>query len=291
MRRSRILVAALALLVSAPLAAEEVRLQQGDLTLVAKRVGGTASGPVFLILHGTWAHYGMEIIQALQAGLAERGYSSLAPNLSLGLDARTGFRSCDGNYPMRHDAAVQELAAWVELLEGEGVQELVLVGHSRGGAQVALYLQAPASIVRGAVLLAPMVFDAAAVLEQFTRDNGADVAARLQSAADMGLVGPVDFLNCADARVPAGTLRSYYGPEPVKHTPALLAGIEVPVQVFLGTADEVARWSSAEIEHAESRPNVRVHEIEDAGHFFRDLFTEDVLDLVTADMAVEMDQP
>ena len=93
-------------------------------------------GPVFLILHGTWAHAGMEIIEGLQTGLAERGFSSLAPTLSLGESDRSGFRDCAPPFHMRHEDAVEELGVWVQYLKGRGYGELVLVGHSRGAAQV-----------------------------------------------------------------------------------------------------------------------------------------------------------
>ena len=280
MHRTKALCAALVLLYGAVGSAEQISLRYGELTLLANRVGAEDAGPLFLILHGTWAHYDMEIIRSLQEGLAERGYRSVAPNLSLGLSARKGFRDCDGNYRMRHEDAAAELAAWIEHLKAEGEGDIVLVGHSRGGAQAALYLQNADPVVRGAVLLAPMVFDTQVQLDEFSRVNGVEAAAALRAAADDDVLGPLQFLSCADARVPAATLRSYYGGKPEKHTPLLLTGVDVPVQVFLGSADEIARWSARDVEVASALPHVSVHQIEDAGHFFRDLFAEDVMDLM-----------
>ena len=70
--------------------AEEVKTTLGGLTLKAnlETTETWRARPVVLLTHGTLTHRGMEIIAGLQAMLAERGLSSLAINLSLGLDDR-----------------------------------------------------------------------------------------------------------------------------------------------------------------------------------------------------------
>ena len=73
--------------------AEEIKLQHAGLTINANLVAAQddwQDGTVVLITHGTTGHYGMETIATLQSLLAKRGLTSIAPNLSLGLDDRHG---------------------------------------------------------------------------------------------------------------------------------------------------------------------------------------------------------
>ena len=240
--------------------AQEVTTEWKGLTLNANLVvvDDVGKRPVFLVLHGTWAHSGMEIIEATQTGLADRGFSSIAPTLSLGESDRTGFRDCSSPFDMRHEHAVDELGVWLEYLARQGVESVVLVGHSRGAAQVSLFQnQQPASMVSGLVLMGPMVF----------RENDHQRSGNR-------------FLQCEDVQVTEDVIRSYYAADPVKHTPDLLHHIDVPVMVFLGSEDEIARWNQSEVSDVDRRDKQSVHVVEGADHFFRDLYLDDVLDKV-----------
>ncbi len=275
----RLVLTCLFFLLALTARAEQVSLEIDGLTAYASYQSGTAAAPVYLIQHGTWAHYGMELIAAMQASLADRGYASLAPNLTLGLDRRQGFRDCRPPFP-RHQDAVGEIGAWVDYLAARGHREVIVVGHSRGGAQVASYLTDPAPVVVAGALLAPMVFRGAEQGARFAEENGMSLAAAAASTDEAGYVGPVRLLQCEDVRVALTTLMSYYGEVPEKHTPRLLEAIGVPVTVYLGADDEISRWTNPEIDAARSADHVTLHQIEGAGHFFRDLYLEDVLDLL-----------
>ena len=246
----------LLVLLAASAHGEVVEQSHGNLIVTANLEGSASEDrdrPVFLVLHGTWAHAGMEIIQALQGGLADRGFASLAPTLSLGESRRAGFRGCREPFLMKHGDAVAELALWAGYLEAAGHTHIVAVGHSRGGAQVALFqAEAPRPSVKRLELLAPMVFREPRTLE------------------------PGQFLNCRDVTVPADVRAAYYSAKPEKHTPALLEKVSIPVRVFLGTEDEITQWTAAEKEAA----SAGTVDIDGAGHFFRDLYLDDVLDVM-----------
>ena len=123
--------------------ADEVKLQHDGMTLNASLVTSADSwpaGPVVLMTHGTLAHRGMEIMAGLQDMLSERGISSLAINLSLGLDDRSAaMYDCATPHSHRHTDAVAEIGAWLEWLKGQGVKKIALLGHSRGGNQTARF--------------------------------------------------------------------------------------------------------------------------------------------------------
>lgn len=247
-------------LLANPAFAEQVSTSWGEMQLNANFVGTKSnfSQPLFLVLHGTWAHSGMEIVEATQQGLADRGYASIAPTLSLGESNRKGFRDCAGPFPMRHEHAIDELGVWLAYLRGLGYREVVLVGHSRGAAQVSLFQRRENNpMVRGLVLLGPMVF----------RDSGIDL--------------PNDrILHCQNAEADPSAIRSYHTSNPPKHTPKLLEGVNVTTLVLLGSEDEVAKWHDTEISVVRDRDRQSVHVIEGADHFFRDLFLDEILDLV-----------
>ena len=102
-----------------------------------------------------WAHKDMEIIANLQTLLADEEINSLAINLSLGIDNRQGPFDCAVPHEHRHEDAAAEIATWIEWLKGQGVDQVLLAGHSRGGSQVAAYSQNADAIVMGQVLIAP----------------------------------------------------------------------------------------------------------------------------------------
>lgn len=242
------------------------------------------SRPVFLILHGTWAHRDMEIIQDMQALLAESGAASLAVTLSLGLDDRKGFLPCDSPIRALHDQAVEELRAWRNHLLDRGWQEIVLLAHSRGGSQASLYQQRyndPA--VRELDLLAPMVWDQEKVRDDYLEATGADLAqfitrARQHPADD--LMVP-KLLNCESVRTTAEAFLSYYDRLPEKNTPTILAGFDTPTHVYLGTEDPLSRRFESAYRGGKPLAHVMLHSIDGADHFFRDFylieFSEDVL--------------
>src|SRR5512139_3758675 len=143
--------------------AMEVTLEHKGLTLNAnlelaadkKIVDG-----VVLITHGTLAHRGMEIVSDLQNLLKERGYSSLAINLGLGVSNRQGMYDFPVTHRHRHTDAADEIGTWIGWLKGQGATRVALVGHSRGGAQTALYAaEQDSALVKAVALLAPAMRD------------------------------------------------------------------------------------------------------------------------------------
>jgi pimeloyl-ACP methyl ester carboxylesterase len=276
-------VAVCLLLLSAAVHGEALETVYQGLRLNANLNAPVASHEqIYLIIHGTWAHNTMEIVAALQDLLGEQGIASLAPTLSLGVDDREGFLPCQSPVTANYTAALGEIDHWVRLLEDQGWRDVVVVGHSRGAAQVALYqarLARPA--VKRLTLLAPMVWRAdqvSAAYDQRSQTPLREVMANASQSPEANLLGPYRLLNCDRAQAPASTFLSYYDPAVPKHTPAILQDVTVPTTVYLGTEDTVAVWSTEDKTLARSNNRVRIVEIEGAGHFFRDLYLDDVVD-------------
>ena len=268
----------------------ELQIEHNGLNLNSNFVTGGEKDererPIYLIVHGTWAHQGMEIIEALQELLEQHGVPSLAVTLSLGVDDRRGFLTCDDPILGNYAASVAEIDAWVGLLVEQGWRNIVIVGHSRGGAQVALYRTLhQIDQVQGLVLLAPALWHGDAVHARYGARSEATLDEVLEEArsTDAELIGPYPLLSCDRATARPSTFLSYYAATVPKHTPDLLTRVDVPVQVFVGSNDRIAQWSDQDHASLGEMEHVRFVEIDGAGHFFRDLYLDDVVDEMLGD--------
>ncbi len=279
-------------IVAAPAAAAEVQLHFRGITLNANlefAEGTSAADGIVLITHGLMANHRMELVSTLQALLKERGRSSLAITLGLGRDDRRGPVDCALAHRHRRSDALDEIGAWIAWLKSRGAGPLALLGHSSGGNQAAWYAATrddPA--LRAVVLLAPSTWDPGRTAERYRARHGealAGVLARARALADSGRGSAVmentGFLYCPGAsRVTAESFLSYYGGAPDRHTPALLPRIAKPTLVIAGTEDRVVPDVIDAVRPMADGRKLRMVAVDGAGHFFRDLFAEDVADAV-----------
>lgn len=275
--------------------AEPVTLPHGGLTLTGdlKLADGKAlADGVVVLVHGTLAHHGMEIIAGQQERLADRGVTTLAVTLSLGQDKRAGMYDCATPHTHRHEDAVAEIAAWVGWLKGQGAGPLTVLGHSRGGNQVAWFAaESPAAKdVARWVLVAPATWTEGADAQDYRKRFNVDLAPLLAEAKAKVAAGQGDamldlpgFVYCEKAKATAAAVVSYYDAEPRRDTPHLLAAMPKPVLLVVGAGDEVIPDLPDKLA-AGVPEGVRVETVDDAGHMFRDFAADDLADLV-ADFA------
>jgi len=251
--------------------AGEVALRHDGLSLNGRMVMAEDSelaAGVILILHGTLGHNEMEIITTLQSLFAENDMNSLAINLSLGIDDRHGFFSCDDEHTHTQEDAVNELAAWTQWLLEAGAGEIVLLGHSRGANQIARFVVDRTPDVAAAILIAPPSSD----------EMAPGLANTPMAGMESTRLSDVAFLHCKNATVSAESYRSYYGPGNRGDTVALLESIDLPVLVFAGSEDAVAPGLPQKMATV-TRDNIVLEEIDGADHFFRDLYSDDIVEL------------
>ncbi|MCB1876963.1 MAG: alpha/beta hydrolase [Chromatiales bacterium] len=290
----RVFIAAIVLgLLLAPvsLSAKEVRVGLHDVVLNANLEQNDAwpAGPVLLLTHGTLAHRDMEIIRGLQRMFKERGLSSLAINLSLGLNDRAAaMYDCPTPHTHKHTDAVGEIGAWVQWLKGEGVDKIALLGHSRGGNQTARYAAGHQDeAIVGVILLAPATWDEGTTAPYYAKRYGQPLEPLLEKAhekVDAGkgdeLMGPMGFIYCEDTRASAEAVVSYYREDPDFDTPRLLKRIQAPVVVFAGSEDTVVAGLAEKTEAIADGEHIKLEVMDGADHFFRDLYSEDIADYV-----------
>ena len=272
--------------------AKEVKISLNALTLNANLEladGKALSDGIILITHGTLAHNGMEIVTTVQNLFKDQGLNTLAINLSLGLNDRHGPYDCATPFNHRHTDAVKEIAAWVNWLGQQGADSILVMGHSRGGNQTAWYLsEHDDANVRGAVLIAPATWSAEKAARGYQNQTQkplpallADMKKRVANGNGSEMINGISVLYCPDATVNADTFISYYEDNPLKDTPHALTLVDKPVMVIAGSEDTVVSDLAAKMA-APDLGGVRFENIEGAGHFFRDLYADDIADL-TAD--------
>jgi pimeloyl-ACP methyl ester carboxylesterase len=284
---------------SAPVHADVVKLPYQGITLNAnleKSADTWPAGPVVLMTHGTLAHRGMEIMAGLQSMFADRGISSLAINLGLGLDDRAaGMYDCATPHTHRQTDAIAEIGAWVDWLKTQGVRNVALLGHSRGGSQTARYAAASADpVVTAVILVAPLTWSedyAAADYEKRYGKPLAPVLAKAQNLVDAGkgdtLMDPVDFIYCEQTSATAAAFVSYYGPDHAMDAPGIIPGIKSPVLVVAGSEDTVVKELPERVEPLADGERVQLLVMDGADHFFRDLYSEDIADTVAEMLGVD----
>jgi pimeloyl-ACP methyl ester carboxylesterase len=195
----------------------------------------------------------------------------------------------DCAHPHRHlhSNAMNEIAFWVDWLKAKGAGPIAVAGHSRGGNQTAWYAaEAIDPAVEKVVLIAPATWTAERSASGFERQFGAPLEPLFDKAQALVAAGKGDtmmdvpgFVYCRNAKVAAATFVDYYKNEPRRDSVGLLAKIKRPVLVVGATEDTavpdlVGRMRMVELAH------VRYVEVDGAGHFFRDLYGEDVADAI-----------
>jgi len=268
--------------------AEEVKLTASGQALNAnlEKAEGWPAGPTLLITHGTLSHNNSEIITTLQELFLENGISSLAINLSLGLDDRHGPYDCAISHTHKHEDAVDEIGSWLGWLKQQGVEEVGLLGHSRGGNQTAWFAaEHDNPIIRKVILVAPQTWSPEYAAGSYEKNYGKPLAPVLKKARSLVDSGKpktplthIDFIYCKDATASAEAVVSYYAPDPRKDTPYLLPKISKPLLVFAGTEDQVVRGLDKKLGPMAEAGAIDLEVMDGADHSFRDLYAEDLVE-------------
>jgi len=273
--------------------AKEVTLQHKGLTLNANlelAAGKTPADGVILITHGGLAHRDMEIITYIQKLLVtEKGYNTLAINLSLGLNNRHGMYDCKTTHRHRNDDAADEIGVWVGWLEKQGTKRVTLLGHSRGGAQTALYAAEKASpLIHSVILMAPATSEntSAAGYQRRYQKPLTPLLEKAQKLVKAGkgdtLLEHVDVLNCPDSSVTANSFVSYYGQDPRVDSLGLIPKISKPILIVVAGNDEIVVGLDKKVARLIDGKRVQMKIVEAADHMFRDLYADDAVDAMDA---------
>ena len=270
-----------------PVAAKEISQQFNGLKLNANleiAEGSDLSSPVVLIVHGFLGHYGMEIISNSQQVLLDNGLSSLAINLSLGVDNRKGFYHCEEPHRHVQDNALPEIQAWVDWLKQRGTTDIVLYAHSRGANESIVYMAEQGdAAVKHLVLMAPGVDDSKTSFEQRYGSVFDETLTRMIEARQDGrgseLFDGVDFWYCPQANVTPDSFLSYYGEDSrFRLIKDYFGKLPVPALVIFGTQDDVVVSGLEIMKSVADGKRVQLHTVDGAGHFFLDFNLDEAIE-------------
>ncbi|MBF0264220.1 MAG: alpha/beta hydrolase [Gammaproteobacteria bacterium] len=244
---------------------------------------------VVLLLHGTIAHNKMEIIAALQNAFKDNEITSLAINLSLGLNNRKGMYPCATPHTHKHTDSLEEIDLWLNWLKKQGAKSVILMGHSRGGNQIAWYASEhnADNAITQVVLLAPGIVEPGELAKEYNKKYKTPLKPILDNAKSLIAAGKgkdmlkdIDFIYCAKTSATADAFVNYYQENKNFNTAELVKKIEKPVIVIAGSEDTVSADVEDKMAEAAELDNVKLHTIDGADHFFRDLYIEEVLEII-----------
>lgn len=147
----RVTLAALLLFCVLPLRAETVHLTMpsGIQGRAAYHAGRSGQGAV-LLLHGFLQTEDFSTLRQLYDGLAEAGYTILAPTLTLGVPDRKESLDCDSLHLNEVGDEVAEVQAWFQWLARHGTGPIYVLGHSYGARLMIIWASGhPDDRVRG----------------------------------------------------------------------------------------------------------------------------------------------
>jgi pimeloyl-ACP methyl ester carboxylesterase len=165
-----------------------------------------------------------------------------------------------------------------------------LFGHSRGGAQAALFgATSDHALIKRLVLLAPATWSSERAASGFKRTHGrelqevlAEARAHVKKGTGAQYMKGTGILYCLGADVTADSFLSYYEPSSDFDTPSLIPKIKHPILVVTGGQDIVVPDITERVKPLAVDDAVTLVSVEDAGHFFLDLYAEDVADAIEA---------
>ena len=229
----------------------------------------------------------MEIIKASQDALLENGQSSLAINLSYGVDNRHGSYDCMVPISFKLSDVMTELDAWLNWLKSQGVKKSILMGHSISANQVLVYsINRNDPAISGLVLLVPNTVGSPSSSQRYETRYGASLDSVLERAKKMiadgnadQLMENTDFGFCPKSSVTADAFHDFYQQGNKFWTSHLyLPDVKVPTLVIAASMDEVQPDIEKHVKPYVDNKLIFLTVIDGAGHFFRDFNIEDAVE-------------
>ena len=270
---------------------ENIKINRHDgLTLNAKFSTNLKNDSVYMIVHGTRGFKTMEIVKSLEQKIFFKGHDVLSINLSYGINNRNdSFLSCDIEHTHNEYESVREIINWYRYLLSKNYKTITLVGHSRGGFNIIQAAEIIGNKDLELHLLAPTVDTYEGTKDYYSAEHNLPYDQVIQNNDEYIIserYPSINFLFCQDARVSSITFRSYldFSENRSKYPFTfdilkLLHKSNYNVAIYSGSADEILLDSYKTFESID-KANITHYIIDDGDHFFRDIYLDDVIDLM-----------
>ena len=273
------------------LAGNSINITRDDgIILNANLSENSQNNSVYMIVHGTRGFKTMEIIKSLEEKIILNGHDVLSINLSYGItDRNDSFLSCDIEHTHNEHESVREIMSWYQYLLSKNYKKITFVGHSRGGFNI---VQASELIDNKDIelhLLAPIIDTYKGTRDYYMLEHNLPYDQIIQNNDEYIISErhpPINFLFCENAQVSSSTFKSYLDfTEKISNYPftfnilKLLNETNNKVSIYSGSADEIL-LDSYKMFDSLNKENINQYIIDDGDHFFRDIYLDDVIDLM-----------
>jgi len=243
----------------------EVRLPTGITTSANFHIGDPAQ-PAVLLLHGFHQTHHSQPMSTLAANLASKGYTTLSPTITLGVNKRSQSMACEAVHTQTIQDNVAEIDYWVNWLGNKGYKNVVLIGFSSTGniAILSYNAQGPHPAVKKAILVSmnPILTDNS----ERQKTLAETTPKRQANGKKLGLFSVGYCKNNFTA-----TTNSYlsYAQYDASKVLELIRQTPVATELVFGSEDTIlpANWPS-QIKALKTRAQVTI--IDKANHFFDD---------------------
>ena len=284
MIKNAFFITILSLVLATMTEAKEITIKYKKLTLNAElelAEGKTVKDGVILITHGSLAHRDMQTLTYLRELLSELEYNTLAINLSLGLDNRHGMYDCNTPHHHLYDDSLDEIDQWVTWLKSQGTTGITLLGHSKGGAQTALYaLERDTKLIKTIILIAPATKTKGGSKKLYNQIQRAKLI-KAFGEPDIELKG-MPMMHCKKSTASVKSFLSYNAFSPRHDTPTILPELTKPTLVLVGGKDRVVVGLEKRVAPLVDNKKIFMQVVKTSGHFFRDLNMDEAVEHIEA---------
>lgn len=244
------------------------------LVATAEYLEGKRGKPAIILVHGFLQTREFPTIARLASGVAEQGYTVLAPTLTLGVPRRNQSLPCEAIHMHSFESDVAELARWVTWLRARGHRQIIMIGHSFGSLQSLAHASSPSNGVSKVIALS-LVDN-----REVSNRNSLATLREAQRRAERGDTGLMNspFSYCKEFPTTAAYYVSYASWDPARILD-LVKSVRVPVEIIVGSKD--GRMGADWTERLRAQ-GASVHTINGANHFFDDQYEFDLLESVLA---------
>lgn len=243
----------------------EVKLPTG-ITATANFHTGNPSQPAVLLVHGFHQTHHSQPMSSLAANLASKGYTTLSPTITLGVNKRSQSMACEAVHTQTMKQDVAEIDYWVNWLEKKEYKNIVLVGFSSTGNVEILSYNAQGShpAIKKAILVSmnPILTDSSE--RQRTHSQ---IDAKQHADEKNPRIFSVGY--CKNNFTATANTYLSYAQYDASRILELIRQTPVSTELIFGSADTIlpATWL-AQIKTLKTRAQVTI--IDEANHFFDD---------------------
>lgn len=111
-----------------------------NIVATASYTAGVKQKSAILIIHGFLTTREHATLKNLNLAIADEGYTTLVPTLSLDIDRRKQSLACEAIHTHTMQTDINEIDMWIKWLQQKGHKKIILLGHSFGSLNMLVYL-------------------------------------------------------------------------------------------------------------------------------------------------------